>query len=375
MTTARHILAAGIAIIGFVCLTVTGAMAHSQSYGFLKFATGDASVNGTLALAARDLNAQFRLDSNGDGRITWGEIRLREAEIATAALGQIAIGAAAGTCRLAAEPLLTDTRGGEAYVVIPFAATCPVMTGAIKVDYHLLFAIDAQHRGLVAIATAEGGKNFVMMPEAQSFETTADSSWAAAFLSFVVHGAQHIWMGYDHILFLLTLLFGTATFARNESIRDALIGAVKVVTAFTLSHSVTLGFAATGLLKIPVPVAESLIAVTIVLAAINNVWTFMTRRIWLIALAFGLIHGVGFANVLADLGLGGQSLLSALLAFNIGVELGQLVIVAVALPVILGVVRLARNYPRALSSPNIAIGAVGAMWFSDRALGTGLLWF
>ena len=111
--------------------------------------------------------------------------------------------------------------------------------------------------------------------------------------------------------------------------------AVKVVTAFTVSHSLTLSLAAFGILRIPSALTESLIAATITLAAINNIFPVVTKKLWLVALGFGLIHGVGFANVLADLELPRQNLLTALLAFNLGVEFGQLAIVVVVLPLLM----------------------------------------
>lgn len=366
-------------LIAFLCLAAAApAMAHSQSYGYLAITPQDQSVTGSLDLAVRDLDLIYDLDANRDGEITWGEMRSREAELQAAVLDQISIGATEGACRLKPDPMMIDSRGGETYAVFPFGGSCPALGDKLMVSYHLMFAADAQHRGLVAVHGASGSQSLVMSPGVQSVSMSLDGGRAAGlglFATYVAHGAHHIWIGYDHILFLITLLLGTSLQAGQASIRQSLSEAVKVISAFTLSHSLTLGLAATGVLRVPASIAESLIAVTIVASAINNVRPFLTRRVWLLALVFGLVHGLGFANVLAELGLPRQSLLPALLAFNIGVEIGQLAIAAVALPALLLLARRPAVSVPGLVAANCIIAAVGAAWFSDRVFATGLMPF
>jgi hypothetical protein len=176
------------------------------------------------------------------------------------------------------------------------------------------------------------------------------------------------------MLFLLTLLLAAAMQNRTTGVRAAIFEATKVVTAFTLSHSLTLGLAATGLVTIPVPLTESLIAITIALAAVNNLWPVVRGRIWLLALCFGLIHGLGFANVLTDLGLPTAGLLKALLAFNLGIEAGQLAMVFMALPLLV-LVTQSRRSVKVIPLANIAIALIGTAWFTDRAFGTALMPF
>jgi hypothetical protein len=203
----------------------------------------------------------------------------------------------------------------------------------------------------------------------------------SGFLSYIGHGAHHIWIGYDHILFLLTLLIGAFAMRGSErTLRERIYEAVKVVTAFTIAHSLTLGLAAFGVLSLPAALTESLIAVTITLAALNNIWPLVSRRLWIVAFGFGLVHGLGFANMLGELAMPRENLLTALFAFNLGVELGQLAILFATLPVIILVMRhLAARQPSfgrfALPAANLAIAAVGALWFTDRALGSAILPF
>ena len=364
-----------IVIIGLLQLAARPAAAHSQSYGYLDIALDGPKAEGRFQAAVRDLDRLYHLDSNGDGSITWGEVRLRETEIAGAALKTIALAKPSGPCTLTAAPILTDSHGGESYLVMPFISDCDA-TQALTLNYSFLDGFDARHRGLASLKDQQGQvRNFVIATGERGITLgSAARSVAQEMASFVVHGFHHILIGYDHILFVLTLLIGTAMQQRRRPVWETFIETAKVVTAFTLSHSVTLGLAALGLLVVPVALAESLIAATIAIAAVNNIWPLLTTRLWLVALGFGLIHGVGFANVLRDLGLPQDNLLLTLLSFNIGVEAGQLTVVAVALPLIAYAARLAISRA-AMPAANFAITALALMWLSDRALGTALMPF
>ncbi len=378
MTTILRLLI----IISLAALTAPVAWAHTQSYSFLSLTLGPTSAEGRLELAVRDLDRVHDLDADRDGNITWGEFRRREHELAAATLARVSIGASDARCSLTAEPAMTDSRGGENYIVIPFHGACPPHAGTVTLGYDLLFASDAQHRGLVAVTTSQGTQTVVMTPDVTSVMIDpAQSAARAGFLSFIGHGAHHIWIGYDHILFLLTLLIGAFAMRGSErTLREKLYEAMKVVTAFTVAHSLTLGFAAFGVLSLPTALTESLIAITITLAALNNIWPLVSKRLWIVAFGFGLVHGLGFANVLIELEMPRENLLAALFAFNLGVELGQLAILFAALPVIIFVTRQwatrQLSFGRfALPTANLAIAAIGALWFTDRALGSAILPF
>lgn len=364
-----------LAILALVVLAAPAARAHTQSYGFLSVSVGDGAATGRLEVAVRDLERVHDLDADRDGNITWGEFRTREAELAKAALAGISVGAPGSACTLAADPALTDTRGGETYIVIPWRGACPASPA--ELGYDLFFAGDAQHRGLVAVTTEGGTQTFVMTPASRRISLgSAGSGGFGRLVGFVEDGTYHIFIGYDHVLFLLTLLIGTfAMRGEGRPLKQRFYEAVKVVTAFTVAHSLTLGLAAFGFVTVPTSLTESLIAVTIMLAALNNIWPVISRRLWLVALGFGLVHGLGFANVLAELDLPRENLLGALFAFNLGVELGQLAILFAALPVIVLVTRTAVLDRFAVPAVNLGIAAVGAMWFADRALGTAILPF
>src|SRR5262249_20126574 len=147
------------------------------------------------------------------------------------------------------------------------------------------------------------------------------------------------WTGFDHILFLLSLLLPSVLVRQRSAwqpvsgLRPAFAEVFKVVTAFTLAHSITLSLATFGVLTPPSRWVESAIAASVLVAALGNLFAFPSRQRWAIAFAFGLIHGFGFAAVLSDLGLPHQVLLLGLLGFNLGVEAGQMLIVAAFLPI------------------------------------------
>ncbi len=363
-------------------LAAAPAAAHTQSYGFLIVTTTEDTIEGTLALAVRDLDAAVGLDADADGSITWGEVRGREAALAETVLAGLRLGPPGQPCALVSAPLLTDTRGGEPYLVLPFRADCTAgVSGEDReISYDLLFDVDAQHR-LIATVSNDGATRSLVLTPAERTATllAAGTDGFELFLGFVVHGAHHIWIGYDHILFVVTLMLGAVVERRGGrwvpvgSGRDALVAICKVVTAFTVAHSVTLALAALDVVRLPSVLIETAIAATITLAALNLVFPVVTRRLWVLAFGFGLIHGFGFANVLADLDLPAANLVTALVAFNIGVELGQFAIVAVLLP---GLLLLAHRplYARAaLPVAAVMIAAIGTAWLVGRAFDVTIL--
>jgi hypothetical protein len=148
---------------------------------------------------------------------------------------------------------------------------------------------------------------------------------------------------------------------------------VTIVTAFTLAHAITLTLATLGVIAVSSRITESIVALSIVVAAILNLRAVGDRARWAIAFAFGLVHGLGFANVLAALSLPGAVLATALVAFNVGVELGQLLVAAIFLPLAF-MLRETRLYrPVILTGGSLVIAALGVAWFVERAFERSLL--
>ena len=268
--------------------------------------------------------------------------------------------------------------------MLRFTAACATAPKTLAVGYRLFFDLDPQHRGLIRLeaqGATRAGIFSVDQPE-QKFTLAELSPWQQ-FLDYGNEGVWHIWTGFDHILFLLSLLLPAvlvrsrdawpAMGSRRTSFRAAFLDVVKVVTAFTVAHSITLSLAALGVVSLPSRWVESAIALSVVLAALNNIWPIVFERRWVIAFCFGLIHGFGFASVLADLGLPQGSLLIALVAFNLGVEVGQLAIVALFLPLAYAL-RSTLLYRRVLFVyGSAAIALVAFVWLVQRLFNLRLI--
>jgi hypothetical protein len=191
----------------------------------------------------------------------------------------------------------------------------------------------------------------------------------------------HIWIGFDHILFLLSLLLPSVLrrqgdrWAAVDRATDAFKDVLKVVTAFTVAHSITLSLAVLGVINLPSRLVESVIAASVVAAAVNNLRPLVLERLWMVAFGFGLVHGFGFASVLADLGLPRDALALALVGFNVGVEVGQLAIVAVFLPVAYALRRTAFYRRCVMLGGSLGITAVAGIWLIERAFNVKVLGF
>lgn len=373
-SAARLLLVLLLALSAWFC--VAPASAHMTSYGFLKADVGEDSVTGQLELAVRDLDILFKLDADADGKVVWEELRSREQEIAAAVLAKISIGSRIEPCTLRPGTLALDIRGGETYAIFPFSGTCESLGRMLRVGYDLMFDVDAQHRALVDFRRDDASYSGVMNPETRVVEFDLGTSNLGAIIgSYIQQGAHHIWIGYDHILFLVTLLLSAvltrvgSKWLPVDDFSAAFWSTAKVVTAFTLAHSVTLSVAAFGLVELPSRLVESVIAASVVVAAVNNLFPVVTRRLWVAAFVFGLMHGFGFASILNELGLPPDRKLTALLAFNVGVELGQLAIVVAVLPVLF-FARRSLAYTRiVMPVGSLAIAIIALVWLVERATG------
>ncbi|HEV2039576.1 MAG TPA: HupE/UreJ family protein, partial [Casimicrobiaceae bacterium] len=328
------------ALMMLLALLLAGAAAaHKPSDAYLTVERNGAMLQGQWDIALRDLDNAIGLDANGDGEITWNELKARHAAIDAYALGRLRIASAGETCPLTVGDHLVDSHTDGVYSVLKFTGTCPQPGPTLTIDYRLFRDVDPQHRGLLNFVESGQSRSVVFSEETPVRVVGGDSGGPLLqFATYVHEGIWHIWLGFDHILFLLSLLLPAVLIRRDRkwqpsgSFRAAFIEVAKVVTAFTLAHSITLSLAALGFVSLPSRWVESAIALSVVLAALNNLFPVVANGRWIAAFAFGLLHGFGFAGALKDLGLPTGSLALSLAGFNIGVELGQLAIVALFLP-------------------------------------------
>ncbi len=366
-----------------------GAAAHKPSDSYLTLAVEGTLLRGHWDIALRDLDVAIGLDAEGDGNITWGELRARHADIAALAQAHLAIAADGQACRLAVGAQQVDEHTDGAYSVLPLTITCPRAPAVLDIAYSLFADLDPQHRGLLNLAANGATRAAILGPQApkQAFALAQVNRWRQ-FVDYAADGVWHIWIGFDHILFLLSLLLPAVGAWQAPGLgRDrpvwqpvprlgvAVWEVLRIVTAFTLAHSITLSLATLGLVALPSRLVEATIAASVVLAALNNVFPVFQGRRWMVAFGFGLVHGFGFASVLADLGLPRDALALALLGFNLGVEGGQLAIVAAFLPLAFALRRSAFYRRVVLWGGSLAIAVVAAAWFIERAFGLKLMPF
>lgn len=348
--------------------------AHKPSDSYLSLSVSGSTVMGRWDIALRDLDYALTLDRNDDGTITWGEVRSRHKEIAAYALSRLTLTSEKTICTTLAEEQLIDHHTDGAYTVLRFTGECPSEVRTLDVDYRLFFDLDPQHKGLLRFDGQRGTQSAIFSPEQNVLHLAVESSsiWSQV-ADYTSEGIRHIWTGYDHMLFLLALLL-PAVLRRVEDrwepapdLLSAFREVVAIVTAFTVAHTVTLGLATLEVIALPSRLVESAIAASVVFAGISNLYPVLARRRWLVAFLFGLVHGFGFATVLADLGLPEGSLLLSLVSFNVGVECGQLVIVSVFLPLAFWL-RRSWIYPRVILVPgSLIIAGLAFLWLLERA--------
>ncbi len=365
-------------VVATVILITCGLRAdgHTQSSAFLTLRVDKGELNGEWHLALRDLEDAIGLDANDDGLITWEELRSRQQAVVAYAQSRLHIqgDALQGTIRVM--KLLVDNHSDGAYAVLRFVVDGLDQPANLELNYRAFFDIDPKHRGLLRLEREGSSRLAVFAPDTpvQRFELRSDHPTRTPASTFVTEGIWHIWRGYDHILFLVALLLPGVLRRRNASwepvlaVRPAVTNVLKIVTAFTVAHSITLSLAALGVVHLPTRLIESAIAGSVVLAALNNLTPFFSERGWMVAFGFGLLHGFGFANALGDLGLNSGQLALTLFGFNLGVEVGQLAIVAIFLPLALSLRHL-MFYPRVvLRLGSASIMAVSATWLAERVL-------
>lgn len=359
-------------------LASSSAEAHQVSDSYLRIRIDGTKITGQWWLAVHDLEVAIGVDTNEDEIVTWGELKGRGSDILEYARKHLELTCDDTAVTIGFDPgLKVDHLANGAYAVLSFAAEPGEAPAFLTLDYRAFFDVNRLHRGLVLIEQRETAQQGIFNPVETrlKFECARPQPWRE-FRHFIVEGVWHIWIGYDHILFLITLLLPAVL--RRESSRwipeegfgRAFVNVLKVVTAFTVAHSITLSLASTDLVRLPSRLVESAIAGSIVVAALNNLRPLITTRAWAIAFVFGLIHGFGFASVLADLGLPSGSLLRALVGFNLGVELGQLAIVAVFLPLAMLARRTGWYRALFLHGGSVVVALLAAWWMIERLRGS-----
>lgn len=358
-------------------LTCTTLQAHEASTAYLNLeptsaeSGADNTYNAEYELSLRDLALLINIDANNDSQVSWAEVKSQSALIEQMINAQVTLSGDSQACQPTDfAPLAINNRGGFNYLYTNFKLSCSAPISSL--DYQVLTGVDANHR--LILTQIDDGLPIQVMAVGQSpIGAAADTGWLATATIFLKSGIHHLLIGWDHLLFLFVLLI-PAVYSRKEhglvavsKPKAALVEVFWIATSFTLAHSITLTLAALDIVSIPAAFIESVIALSIAFAALNNLVPVLRVRAIYLAFVFGLIHGFGFANVLVDLPLATSERVLALLSFNVGIELGQLVFILVVFPIAL-LLRHTQFYKIAIFYLGSLISvAIALWWFAERA--------
>ncbi|MBX2855169.1 MAG: HupE/UreJ family protein [Rhodobacteraceae bacterium] len=373
-----------------VSVATPPAQAHRMGESYVYLNVSETALSGRFEITLDHLNQAVPLDENGDQSITAEEFEAQVDRVYSyiePRLRFYSSGAEHGITISGHDFLELDT---ATYAQIRFdVPTLGAPPETMEAEYAFLFdGADPSHRGLLLIESNpragieanEAQHSLIFGPgeERQSF-SMAGPPWGEVFIRFIGQGVYHIVpIGYDHILFLVSLLLPSVLIQQSSNsaatgkweaapgFREPFVYVLKVVTFFTIAHTITLSLAALGVVRFPVMLVEAVIAASIIIVALNNIFPVFRGNIWVIVFLLGLFHGFGFANVLDPLGAQGPSLVPALAGFNIGVELGQLIVVVAAFPILFLIRRATLYQPIVLRTGSAALIAVAAFWFFER---------
>lgn len=340
-------------LVWFLLLNfLNSAQAHQFSTAYLttqnQTQNHQPKMTAEYRLAVRDLSLLVPLEMSENRQITWGAIKAQKGAIATLLTQEMQWTSGQTTCTMnsSREPLALDNIAGLPYLVMYLAVDCGGAS-ATALDYRVLQHVDSGHRLILSLHDASQPKSatrtWLIAPSVTTLDAreSVSSPLAQTFKTYVKEGTHHILSGYDHLLFLLCLLLPAVYIRKDQqwipvkSSMTAVRQTLYIATAFTLAHSITLSLAALNVIALPSKLVESVIAFSIALAALSNLFPFFGTKQIRVAFIFGLIHGFGFASALTDLPLTTGARLMALFSFNFGIELGQIVCILLFFPIAL----------------------------------------
>lgn len=313
-----------------------------------------------ITLDLTDLTRVFALDADSNNVVDREELLPRMPEMYAYLQSHLEVrldyqrlGAAAQ------EGSFTRDQAGNVFINFNFVQTGVKPPAAISLRYDIFSAFGERYKVLGKVTRGDRTLTFVAAsgaPAARIVLAAEGPGLWRQMVTFVRLGIEHIFIGIDHIMFLFGLLILGGT----------VWNLVKIVSSFTIAHSITLVLAALQIITLPTRLVESVIALTIVYIGVENFYLQKTDHRWILTGLFGFVHGFGFANVLREIGLPDRGLLASLFAFNVGVEIGQVVIVLLMLPV-LWVVAQSRYRRKIVFAASSVILFFGASWFLERA--------
>jgi hypothetical protein len=368
VSIARILFIMGMALVG-TCGRVEIAAAHAGGASYVEFTHREDEWSAQLDLPLADVAEEFQLDTDGDGALRWGEVLDATDRLQAVYATRLVLRSPGGNCAATAGPPLELVRRATGvHLRLHQRFGSAVGCGGDGVlDVERWLAALPEHGVYV---TRSGAPDAVTLLTGSVHSMPLGSDIAkpqAASSQFLLLGIEHLLTGYDHLVFLGLLLLGIARTRamRGANARSTLLEAAGIVSAFTVAHSLTLALAATGVVSLPAAPVEAAIAASIVITAVAVVCGIRFALGWRVAFAFGLVHGLGFANLLGEL-LTGVSLAWPLAFFNLGLEVAQLGIVLATLPVIVWLARRPELAARAVPAVAAVFGVCGGLWLVER---------
>jgi hydrogenase/urease accessory protein HupE len=348
-------------------LVLAGIPAYAHIAGV---SSSEISVNGRVVTIeinalARDYEkaAGVRISEEGSGPVNAVALAVMTPAVLSYVRSHAEVLSDDGPC----EPDEGKARPADTHVTVTLVWTCP-NSGALRYRLSLFQDVDPSAQHLVSLKNESGKQEFALDKNTPELDLSGGvpSSFRVAG-HFLAAGVEHIFLGYDHIAFLIAIILWTSR----------LWPVVKAVTAFTFAHSITLSLAALDVVRIPSAIIEPAIAASVIYVAVENFTTREAGKRWRETFLFGLLHGFGFASALEELGLPKGKLIAALAAFNCGVEIGQVLIVAIAFGLLSAVDRWqisgasgpVRN-PAFVHAVSFAVVLLGSYWFVSRTFGS-----
>jgi len=331
------------------------AFAHTVGVSRGEYRPAGSTFTADLVFARPELAAAVPgLDANGDGSLSAIELGARGSRSADQLLRGLEVRSDAGPCRgSVVSSALTEQDG----LAIRLKYTCPDAPQAFTIRLVLLGSLSLGHRHLAAIVANGSNRTSVLYESSPELRIATNPGTAEGVAGPLFRlGIRHILTGYDHLLFLFGLLLV------GGRLRQLLL----VITAFTVAHSITLGLAVLGAWAPNPRLVEPAIALSIAYIGLENFFVHDAGRRWRVTFPFGLVHGFGFAGALREIALPQGQIPLALASFNLGVEGGQLAVLAVILPAVLWLRRREWFAGAGTRAASVAISLAGLYWFAVR---------
>ena len=386
-----------LSLLGLTLALLPGnANAHEPDHTYVFLKIYKEGIEGRFELTATDLNRELGL--NLAEVISDADLKPHIPRIHDFLKANVSFSAAGVSYPLrltGSEVLLLDEE--DDYIIFNFKLeNVTTIPNQLDIVYDIFFKNNPNHKGVLIVEhnwKAGIVNNHSLVADVFTKGETSkqlslqDASLWKGFVAMVKLGMWHIWIGLDHILFLVALILPSVVRRRKKDVlpelenetgvaysdvwipvpkfKPAALYLLKIVTFFTIAHSITLAIAALGVFDLPSRYVESVIAFSIALAALHNIVPIVKSREWVIAFAFGLFHGFGFASVLGEKGLGGEFMTLSLLGFNVGVEIGQVLIISSFFP-ILFFIRKLKLYPKLLTYGSVILILISLHWVIER---------